>query len=161
MSGSVTRRSFLRSAALLTAVVGAFPWRSASAALDSSDPKFDGGKFWVAELGASADFDSKPSFMVAKYRNSKGELMDEQKVYVRAEGTGTSQTYVVLSAICTHLKCKIDYSADGGKFKCPCHKSEFSLDGEVLKKPAKKNLPNYSDMLVVEGGKLFLRHKAE
>ncbi|MCC7478451.1 ubiquinol-cytochrome c reductase iron-sulfur subunit [bacterium] len=161
MDGSISRRSFLRSAALLTAVVGCYPWRSASAALDSADPKFDGGKFWVAELGGAADFGSDPVFLVAKYKNGKGELMDEEKIYVRAAGSGDKKSYVVLSAICTHLKCKIDYSADAGKFKCPCHKSEFSLDGEVLKKPAKRDLPNYSDRLVVEAGKLYLRHKAE
>ena len=160
MSGSITRRSFVRSAALLAAVAGSFPWRTASAAADSADPKFDGGKYWVAELGGAADFTAKPSFLVAKFKNAKRELMDEAKIYVRAEGADDKISYVVLSAICTHLKCKIDYNAEGGKFKCPCHKSEFSLDGEVLKKPAKKPLSDFSSLLVVEDDQLFLRRKA-
>lgn len=161
MPGSISRRSFVRSAALLAAVVGVFPWRNASAALDATDSKFDGGKYWVAELGPASEISAKPKFFLAKFRNGPGELMDEQKIYVRSEGGETGTKYVVLSAICTHLKCKIDYAEEGGKFKCPCHKSEFSLDGEVLKKPAKKNLPDYSDMLVVESGKLYLRRKSE
>lgn len=156
MSGSITRRSFVQSAALLAAVTTVFPWRGASAALDASDPKFDGGKFWVAELGSSSDFAADPELVNAKFKNGKGELMEEAKIYVRKNGS----SWVILSAICTHLKCKIDYAADAHKFKCKCHKSEFDLDGTVLKKPAKKDLPDFSELAVEEGGKLYLRRKA-
>ncbi len=45
-----------------------------------------------------------------------------------------SQTKV-FSAHCTHLGCSIHEFKDG-KFICPCHGSEFTLDGEAVKGPA-------------------------
>lgn len=45
----------------------------------------------------------------------------------------------VLSAHCTHLGCQID-KQDGDRFVCPCHGSEYTLDGKVQKGPAYKNL---------------------
>ena len=46
----------------------------------------------------------------------------------------------VFSDICTHLGCKVKFNKNLNIFQCPCHKSEFSVDGRVLKGPAKKNL---------------------
>jgi cytochrome b6-f complex iron-sulfur subunit len=45
----------------------------------------------------------------------------------------------VLSAKCTHLGCTIN-KAENGRLLCPCHGSEFDLEGKVLKGPAYKNL---------------------
>ncbi len=44
----------------------------------------------------------------------------------------------VLSIKCTHLGCTLNVAGD--IFKCPCHGSEFRLDGEVIKGPAAKDL---------------------
>ncbi len=40
---------------------------------------------------------------------------------------------------CTHLGCRIN-KADGDKLVCPCHGSEFGLDGKAKKGPANKAL---------------------
>ncbi|MFV0593534.1 MAG: ubiquinol-cytochrome c reductase iron-sulfur subunit [Draconibacterium sp.] len=45
----------------------------------------------------------------------------------------------VFSAHCTHLGCKIDKS-EGDRLVCPCHGSEYDLQGKVQKGPAYKNL---------------------
>lgn len=45
----------------------------------------------------------------------------------------------VFSTSCTHLGCRIK-QIENGKFICPCHGSEFNLQGEVLKGPATKPL---------------------
>lgn len=42
---------------------------------------------------------------------------------------------------CTHLACA--YHPADGKFVCPCHGSEFSLDGKVLMGPAARPLDEY------------------
>lgn len=47
---------------------------------------------------------------------------------------------VAMSDICTHLGCKIKFIKDKNIFQCPCHRSEFSIYGKVIKGPAKKNL---------------------
>ena len=43
------------------------------------------------------------------------------------------------SSKCTHLGCRIT-KFEENKFTCPCHGSQFSVDGNVLKGPADKPL---------------------
>ena len=45
----------------------------------------------------------------------------------------------VFSSHCTHLGCAI-HEFKEGKLVCPCHGSEFSLNGEAMKGPAYKPL---------------------
>ena len=56
----------------------------------------------------------------------------------------------VFSAHCTHLGCKID-KMEGDRFVCPCHGSEYNLDGEVIKGPAYKNLQELKAQLSEDG----------
>lgn len=44
----------------------------------------------------------------------------------------------VYSLVCPHLGCTINLTEE--LFKCPCHGSEFDLNGKVIKGPANKNL---------------------
>ena len=37
---------------------------------------------------------------------------------------------------CSHLGCSINFDKAGAKFACPCHGSEFHLDGSVKQPPA-------------------------
>ncbi len=47
----------------------------------------------------------------------------------------------VFSSHCTHLGCIIN-KVENGKLICPCHGSEFDLDGNAVKGPAYKPLPS-------------------
>ncbi len=47
-----------------------------------------------------------------------------------------------LSSHCTHLGCIINRE-ENGVLVCPCHGSEFSLTGKVVRGPADKPLPHY------------------
>jgi menaquinol-cytochrome c reductase iron-sulfur subunit len=47
---------------------------------------------------------------------------------------------IALSTVCPHLGCSIDFDAEAGKFKCPCHKSWFTLAGEVEEGPSPRGL---------------------
>lgn len=58
----------------------------------------------------------------------------------------------VLSIKCTHLGCTLNVAGD--IFKCPCHGSEFRLDGKVIKGPASKNLKEID--FKVEKNKIIL-----
>ena len=49
----------------------------------------------------------------------------------------------VLSAICTHRKCKLTAEPDRS-FYCPFHGSTFDADGHVTEGPAKRDLPTFS-----------------
>ena len=50
------------------------------------------------------------------------------------------------STVCPHLGCAVDYDGDVAKFKCPCHRSVFSKDGNVESGPS----PRAMDDLEVE-----------
>jgi menaquinol-cytochrome c reductase iron-sulfur subunit len=41
-----------------------------------------------------------------------------------------------LSTSCPHLGCAIDFEPANNKFKCPCHRSAFSLEGKVEAGPS-------------------------
>ncbi|MFJ4651786.1 ubiquinol-cytochrome c reductase iron-sulfur subunit [Nocardia sp. NPDC088792] len=48
-------------------------------------------------------------------------------------------TFDGFSSTCTHLGCKVNAIADG-LIKCPCHGSEYRLDGTVAQGPAARSL---------------------
>jgi len=50
----------------------------------------------------------------------------------------SEKEFTAISLICTHLGCTVGQSSSG--FACPCHGSQFDLEGKVLHGPANKNL---------------------
>lgn len=62
----------------------------------------------------------------------------------------------VLSAKCTHLGCTIN-KTENDKLLCPCHGSEYDLDGKVVKGPAYKNLEIISAEVINEGTQIEIR----
>jgi cytochrome b6-f complex iron-sulfur subunit len=45
---------------------------------------------------------------------------------------------------CTHLGCRQRWNQEKGLFECPCHGSEFDLEGHVKRGPANRPLPRFS-----------------
>lgn len=62
--------------------------------------------------------------------------------------------FVVLSRVCTHLGCLVQYDKKGKRLLCPCHAGIFDLDGKVLSGPPPKQLESIP--LKVEGGSLLI-----
>lgn len=56
----------------------------------------------------------------------------------------TSNTFIAVSAICTHEAATINYRSSTNDFQCPNHQSEFKADGTVQKGPATAALKKYS-----------------
>lgn len=120
-----------------------------------------GGETWVAILGKIKDLnEQEPQLVKAQFMDQDGRVMDEDKLYVRYEKRGNTGKWIILSAICTHLKCKLDYQEAESIFVCPCHGSRYELDGTVIKKPSKKDLPDYSDDAYEDGEWLKLKRAA-
>jgi len=46
--------------------------------------------------------------------------------------------FLALSLVCTHLGCVVEQEANG--FICPCHGSQFDMDGKVTHGPAVNQL---------------------
>jgi len=83
-------------------------------------------------------------------------LVKEARAYVFKKSSGGKTQFYCMSAVCTHLGCIVQYvgkdeaeatpastSAPNIRigFSCPCHGSQFSVDGSVVAGPAPKNLP--------------------
>jgi len=47
------------------------------------------------------------------------------------------------SAVCTHMGCTVLYDPKLGHIRCPCHGSQYDLDGHNLKGPAQRPLRQY------------------
>ncbi|MFZ0546702.1 MAG: Rieske (2Fe-2S) protein [Candidatus Promineifilaceae bacterium] len=45
-----------------------------------------------------------------------------------------------LDAVCPHLGCLVQQKEAGSGFRCPCHGSEFGVDGELERGPAERPL---------------------
>ena len=73
----------------------------------------------------------------------------ERPVFLRLDGSGG---YIALLARCTHQGCQPDPVGD--RLVCPCHGSEYSLEGQVLQGPAERSLTRYA--VTVEGDDLVV-----
>ncbi|NIA30878.1 MAG: Rieske 2Fe-2S domain-containing protein [Actinobacteria bacterium] len=68
--------------------------------------------------------------------------------------------FFALSAVCTHLGCTVAWKSEGitghkeGIFLCPCHGSEFTKEGDVIRGPARRHLDRYH--MAVDEGQLIV-----
>jgi cytochrome b6-f complex iron-sulfur subunit len=69
-----------------------------------------------------------------------------------------SDDVVALDDRCTHLGCRARWNSDRGVFACPCHGSEFSPDGKVIRGPATRSLQQF-DLVKEAEGKIRLRQR--
>jgi cytochrome b6-f complex iron-sulfur subunit len=58
-----------------------------------------------------------------------------------------------INATCTHLGCLVKQAQAG--FECPCHGSQFNVNGTVTNGPATQPL-NYSALSIASSGKVVL-----
>ena len=55
-----------------------------------------------------------------------------------------SDTQVLaLSAVCTHMRCVLQWKRESGTIQCPCHDGAFDKSGNALSGPPKKPLRQY------------------
>jgi Rieske Fe-S protein len=52
--------------------------------------------------------------------------------------------YHVVSAVCTHMGCHVEWNDAEESWDCPCHGSRFDHDGSVLDTPAVEELEQYA-----------------
>jgi len=61
---------------------------------------------------------------------------------------------LAFSPTCTHLGCAYHWDTGKSEFVCPCHGSEFALDGTVLSGPAPRPLDQFE--IKIENAHLWL-----
>jgi cytochrome b6-f complex iron-sulfur subunit len=57
---------------------------------------------------------------------------------------------LALSLKCSHLGCSVSWDAGKNRFICPCHASEFAMNGNVINPPAPRALDYYP--VIIEKG---------
>ena len=60
----------------------------------------------------------------------------------------------VFDAHCTHMGCIINFHKDKNRFICPCHHSQFTIDGFRIKGPAQRDLDKIA--FKIKNKKLFI-----
>ncbi len=62
---------------------------------------------------------------------------------------------VALSAVCTHVRCILNFDRTRRGLVCPCHDGRFDLAGNVVSGPPPRPLPAYE--VSVRAGEVFVR----
>jgi len=73
---------------------------------------------------------------------SKDELSKIKEIHLGEDFilVKKGQRYFVFSRRCPHLGCNLNYDPEKEWIVCPCHKSKFTLTGEYIEGPAKRDL---------------------
>ena len=64
----------------------------------------------------------------------------DHRLFVVRQG----EAFHVISAVCTHLGCTVQWKPDRKTFDCPCHGSRFQADGMNVAGPAPRPLPCFA-----------------
>jgi cytochrome b6-f complex iron-sulfur subunit len=92
-------------------------------AADSGPKPYDGGRFWLVNLGDKS-------------------LSDERQPKDYPQTKGVKALY----KICVHLGCIYKWVPTNNRFECPCHGSKYLLTGSRVDGPARRNL----DVFIVQ-----------
>ena len=76
---------------------------------------------------------------VSSIRNGEGRVI-RRGMHKIAAFRDESGTVHERSAVCTHLKCIVDWNTAEKSWDCPCHGSRFSATGKVIAGPATADL---------------------
>ncbi len=67
---------------------------------------------------------------------------------------GKDDSLHAVSSICTHMGCDVLYDKDLSHIRCPCHGSQYGLDGHNIKGPARRPLKQYD--IRNDGGRVVI-----
>jgi nitrite reductase/ring-hydroxylating ferredoxin subunit len=145
----LNRRGLLRTASRAAAVAGLI---GAGVAADSLRRRQDAPQSLVPAAGRWYDI------------AGAGELADGQ---IKGFAAGSILGFLVneggrlraVSAICTHMGCRLKPDQGSLELHCLCHGARFGVDGRVLAGPAVARLPSID--IRVRGGRVYARGTSE
>jgi menaquinol-cytochrome c reductase iron-sulfur subunit len=117
--------------------------------------KSDAG--WT-DVGPAADFASLTTpvakTITLERRDAWQTATSQTAVYVLPPKAGVLR---ILSPVCTHLGCSVQWQDARNEFVCPCHSGTFSADGERLGGPPPRSMDSLEAK--VEDGTLKVRYQ--
>jgi len=107
---------------------------------------------WIDASDLSAIPQGVPTEVSFQRRRVDGWKVISEKATAWIVREPRNNQVVAFAPQCTHLGCAYHWEAGNNAFVCPCHSSEFSIDGKVLAGPAPRPLDRYE--VKVEGGRI-------
>ena len=81
----------------------------------------------------------------------KSAVSDRWQAEKRVWIVSTPEGMYAFEARCTHLGCTPRWVKEADRFKCPCHGSNFNIEGDVVAGPAPKPLYRLAVSLTQDG----------
>lgn len=97
------------------------------------------------DIGTSSELNANGKLLAKK--TSVGEVLVVK--------TSLPNELVAVNPTCTHAGCTVEWKSDTNKFVCPCHGSEFDVDGKVQAAPATTSLKTYA--VKIEGDAVLIQ----
>jgi cytochrome b6-f complex iron-sulfur subunit len=101
------------------------------------------------------------SFKAGKPEDYPLGISDKLKKTHRVWVVRSERGFYSFWARCTHLGCTPNWFDAEGRFKCPCHGSNFNKDGDVIAGPAPKPLWRCAIQLADDGQLLIDKARLE
>ena len=132
MRDKISRREFIKKSALGAAAGSAV---LSSINLNTLMAKSKAGRFYRAGGDIVVNLQDKKNDALSKVGGAV--FLDDENMLIRI----SQAQFTAVNLICRHKGCTVELT--GNKFVCPCHGSEYDLNGKVTEGPAKSNLITY------------------
>jgi nitrite reductase/ring-hydroxylating ferredoxin subunit len=111
------------------------------------------------QLAVSAAFSINPTFVVMLESHATLAKAGAYKIFTEPRLGDfvlkrDSEAFIAFNLICTHLGCTV--RDNSGFLKCPCHGSEYDINGAVTRGPADANLKSYNTKWIEEKGRVLV-----
>ncbi|MBL8175493.1 MAG: ubiquinol-cytochrome c reductase iron-sulfur subunit [Bryobacterales bacterium] len=116
-------------------------------------PKSRKAEEWVEVTDIASLPQGVPEEIVFRKNRVDGWKISSEKTSAWVLKKSASEV-IAFSPQCTHLGCAFRYEEQKKTFLCPCHTSNFDMDGKVIDGPAPRPLDRYQ--VKVDGNKLLL-----
>ena len=106
-----------------------------------------------SQSNSSSSTEEFLSIGTTKQLEETGYLLDEKFDVIVLQNSNNQP--IAFNSLCTHLGCAVEWRQSSSSLFCPCHNSEFALDGKVLAGPAKEPLSTYE--VKEENGEILVK----
>ncbi len=110
-----------------------------------------------SDAGSVGDIQSdKPATRTVMVEQLDGwrKTVSEKLIYITKDSTGKLS---VLSAVCPHLGCSVQWQDGKKAFVCPCHSAAYQPDGSRISGPAPRSMDTLESKIV--DGRLQVRYQ--
>lgn len=111
-----------------------------------------------SDVGLASDFGSVATpvqrSVTVEQLDGWRKTVSEKVVYVTKDAGGQLR---ILSAICPHLGCSVQWAGSKHQFVCPCHGASFESDGTRIGGPAPRAMDSLES--AVQADRLVVRYR--